>query len=381
MTYTPPTPSAGCGTLGTQQLLGTGSRPAVAATANGWVVAWQGGSQVKWATIGPTGKPSGSGQPVGSQAGQQSLPAIAAVSPSGGFAVTWIAPNSAGASAVFAQRFDATQSAVAGDQTASVNNLTTGAETSPSIAFATAAGGAYVVAWVDAASPNQVRARLLTATSGSLGDGTGYLLNTIDGTSNEFLVSITAGRARANPAVVVGGSVVGSSGPYIAFGWRTSRAPVCSPRPASSVEGSLPDSVKAPRARRWSRIGADLRADARQRGAPGVEHPKRPAMPEAGGSMRKKPEILHFETPDDARNFLGQLAADLIDQLQSIAHDEDDATKLDRASATVRKTAPEVTALVALSLFATVRDHEEKIATYDGLLRKLVAGPAGEAKA
>ncbi len=213
VTYTPPTPPQGCGTLGTQQLLGSGSSPAIAATSSGWVVAWQSGADVKWQSLRADGSPIGAAQLVGSHSGQQSLPAVA-TSSDGSFAVAWSAPASSGTSAIFAQRFDATQSPLAGDQTSPVNNLTAGAETSPAVAYTAAAGGAYVVAWVDSASPNQVRARLLASAGGSLGDGSGYLFNTIDGQINEFPVSTTAGRARANPTVVVGGS-----GPTIAFGW------------------------------------------------------------------------------------------------------------------------------------------------------------------
>jgi hypothetical protein len=92
-------------------------------------------------------------------------------------------------------------------------------------------------------------------------------------------------------------------------------------------------------------------------------------------------DILHLEKPDDASRFLGQLAEDVIDQLQSIAHDEDDATKLDRATAIVRKAPPQVMALVALGLFATVREYEEAIEASNSLLRKLVAGAVNDAGA
>jgi hypothetical protein len=225
--YTPLTPPAsGCGTVGTQVVIGSGSAPVVAASPMGWLVAWQDGSTVKWTAIGSSGMPAGAGQAVGSQSGQQGLPAIAASSTDGGFAVAWTAPTSTSTSAIFAQRFSATQMPIAGDQTSPVNNLTMGPETSPAIAYTSAAGGSYVVAWVDSGSPNQVRGRLLTESSGSLGDGSGYLFNTIDGQINEFPVSATPGRARANPTVVVGGT-----GPNIAFGWEDQSAPAGSDQP------------------------------------------------------------------------------------------------------------------------------------------------------
>jgi hypothetical protein len=212
VTYTPPASGSGCGTLGTEQVIGSGSAPALAATPIGWVVAWQNGSNVQWQAIGATGAPTGTAANVGTQS-SQSLPAIAAGT-DGGFAIAWVSPNSAGTNAIFAQRFSATQMPIAGDQTSQVNNLTMGAETTPAMAYTSAAGSAYVVAWVDAGSPNQVRARFLEETGGSLGDGSGYLFNTIDGQIDEFLVSVTPGRLRENPTVAVGGS-----GPYIAFGW------------------------------------------------------------------------------------------------------------------------------------------------------------------
>jgi hypothetical protein len=210
VTYTPGG-SPGCGTLGTQALIGSGSNPGVAPTPKGWVVAWQGESDVEWRTIGTSGAPSGAEQAVGSNQGQ--LPAIAALV-DGSFAITWTANASGGTPAIFAQRYSAAGVAVMGDQTAPVNNLTAAAETAPAIASTTAAGNSYVVAWVDAASPFQVRARLLAGAGGSLGDGSGYLFNTVDGQINEFPVSIATGRTRKNPTVVVGGA-----GPYIAFGW------------------------------------------------------------------------------------------------------------------------------------------------------------------
>jgi hypothetical protein len=89
--------------------------------------------------------------------------------------------------------------------------------------------------------------------------------------------------------------------------------------------------------------------------------------------MRKsKPNTVDLESPDGLRDFLGNLSNDLIDRLQSIAHDEDDGTKLERATAIVRDAPPAVMALVALSLFATVREHEETIEASNSLLRKIV---------
>ena len=85
-----------------------------------------------------------------------------------------------------------------------------------------------------------------------------------------------------------------------------------------------------------------------------------------------KPDAVDLEGPDGARDLVGGLANDLIDRLQSIADDEDEETKLDRATAIVRDTPPAVMALVALSLFATVREYGETIEATNGLLRKLV---------
>jgi hypothetical protein len=44
-----------------------------------------------------------------------------------------------------------------------------------------------------------------------------YLANTIDGTTNEFLVSSSGSHARTTPTIAVGGG--SGTTPYVAFGW------------------------------------------------------------------------------------------------------------------------------------------------------------------
>lgn len=222
VTYTPMTSSSGCGALGVQQAISTGSsssQPVVAGTPTGWVVAWTSGSDVKWRVLDMTGMPTAAEQPAGPHTGPQDHPAIAALG-DGSFGVAWSDHSVPNATAIYAQRFLAGKTPITGDQAAKVNNLVAGNEVTPVMASTSAAGGAYVVAWVDSGAPNHVRARLLSGANGSLGDGSGYLFNTVTGLADEFQVSLAAGRTRANPTVVVGGS-----GPYVGFGWEDSSTP------------------------------------------------------------------------------------------------------------------------------------------------------------
>ncbi len=206
-TYTPN--GAACGALGAEQEISTGSsnsHAVVAPSMLGWVVAWQNGSVVDWRAIAQDGTPTG-GARTTSTSGAQVHPSIASLG-DGSFAITWSDLTN-----VFAQRYDAMGKALGTDAQAQING-TTNNETTPVIASTSAAGGAYVIAWVDGNSPNQVRARFVSGASGSIADGTAFLFNTVDGQATEFQVSGASNHPRANPSVVVGGA-----SPYIAFAW------------------------------------------------------------------------------------------------------------------------------------------------------------------
>jgi len=191
-------------TLGNQNDLSTGNGNkgvSVAATTTGWVAVWQSGTGIKLRVVNEDGTPQGSEQTVNEGGTATERPRVASL-PDGRFAVTWSAGGD-----VFVQRYDTKGAKVSGDQTTAVNDVVKdGEQVTPSIASTTAAGGSYVVAWLDA-STSHVRGRML-------GGSAGFLFNNVNGQSTEFQVSRTEGRTRANPAVASGGS-----GPFVAIGW------------------------------------------------------------------------------------------------------------------------------------------------------------------
>jgi hypothetical protein len=196
----------GGGPLGAQRDLSTGStnkRPVVTSNGTGWVAVWESGADVKVRSIGADGAPIGVEQTVNdaSHSGNQSHPSVAGL-PDGRFAVTW-----AGNSDIFAQRYGANTMAIAGDQSAKINNVVAdGDQNSPVIAASTAVGGSFVAAWTDAPT-GHIRARLLGGTGG-------FLFNNVDAQNGEFQASVADGRTRANPTAVVGGA-----GAAVAIGW------------------------------------------------------------------------------------------------------------------------------------------------------------------
>jgi hypothetical protein len=72
------------------------------------------------------------------------------------------------------------------------------------------------------------------------------------------------------------------------------------------------------------------------------------------------------------------LADELSEKLYAIAKDADDETKLERATDLLEKTPRGITALVALAMVKTVLEYEDKIKTYNSLLRKLMHGAGGD---
>lgn len=198
------TPSAGTYTLGNTNDIGTGTGnvgPQVASTGNGWVVVWTSGTGIKLRAINADGTPSGTELTV-NESGAGAEGARVAALPDGRFAVVWSAGGD-----VFVQRYDAKGQPIAGDQAQPVNDVvTTGEQTQPAIAATPAAGGSYVVAWLDA-DTGHIRARFL-------GGSSGFLFNNVDGQATEFQASREDGRTRAQPAVAAGGS-----GPFVAIGW------------------------------------------------------------------------------------------------------------------------------------------------------------------
>lgn len=196
------------GVLGATQTLSDtpgSSAGVIASNGSGWVAVWQAGSDVKYRTIGADGTPLSAPVKVndGTHSGQQAHPWVAGL-PDGRFAIVW---NDRTSQDIFLQRYSASGTAVAGDQSSALNNVVTdGDQNAPTIAACAPGGGSFVTAWADGAS-GHIRARFA-------GGSSGFLFNNVDGQADEFQASLTDGHARQNPAAVVGGS-----GPFVAIGW------------------------------------------------------------------------------------------------------------------------------------------------------------------
>lgn len=197
-TLTPPS------TLGSQIAISTGNanaQPSVAQTGDDFVIVWKSGTGIRFRKVNDAGVPQGADAAVSEGGGGFDRPRVASLS-DGRFAVAWIADGR-----VFVQRFDAKGAKIAGDQAQPIDDGgDAGGQTGVAIAATPAAGGSYVVAWIDGAT-SHARARFLGGT-------TGFLFNNVDGQSLSFQASSTEGRTRANAAVAAGGS-----GPFVAIGW------------------------------------------------------------------------------------------------------------------------------------------------------------------
>ena len=190
-------------TKDTQKSLGTGKSPVVVGTSTGWLMAYQGGSDIKLLPIDATGNP-GAEVKVNdaSHSGTQEHPGVAVLQ-DGKVAVVWTDTGAQGGAGIFVQRFSSDLKPVANDQAVRINDLTLGAQATPAIA---AGSNFFVAAWVDTTS-GHVRGRLLDGT-------TGFLFNAVNGQSSDFQASVTDGHTRTSPAVVVGGAA-----PYVTIGW------------------------------------------------------------------------------------------------------------------------------------------------------------------
>lgn len=196
--------------LGAEQLVGNGTRPSVAGTANGWVVAWQGGADVKLRALDASGA-GGTEVKVNdaTHSGNQDTPSVAVLS-TGAVGVLW---HDSGNGGIFVQRYGAVPALapVAGDQGKRVNDLTPNDPSDePALVAGNGAGGAFfAAAWVHRTS-GHVHARFLDGAGG-------FLFNPVDGQTSEFQATRTepsTSDARQNPAIAVGGSA-----PYVAIGW------------------------------------------------------------------------------------------------------------------------------------------------------------------
>ncbi len=190
-------------TLGGQNdiSIGAGNRSvSIASTPTGWVAAWQSESGIRLRSLTDDGTPQGAEQGV-NQGGVPQRPRIASLA-DGRFAIAWSAGGD-----VFVQRYDARGTKAPGDQASPINDVVTaGSQSQVTIAGVPAAGGAYVVAWVDGGT-GHVRGRML-------GGSSGFLFNHVNGQATEFQVSREDGRVRATPVVAAGGA-----SPFVAIGW------------------------------------------------------------------------------------------------------------------------------------------------------------------
>lgn len=202
-TLTPPA------SFGSQNDISTGNanaQPSVATTSSGFVTVWKSGTGIRFRALNEDGTPQGTDAAVSEGGSDFDRPRVASL-PDGRFAVAWSAGGD-----VFVQRFDAKGAKIAGDQDRPINDqLVDGDQVGAVIAATPAAGGSYVVAWLDKAS-GHVRARFL-------GGSSGFLFNNVNGQSTEFQASRVEGRSRTNPAVAVGGA-----GPFVAIGWEDTGA-------------------------------------------------------------------------------------------------------------------------------------------------------------
>lgn len=225
-TYTPSGTGACSSTLGAQTLLSSSASnthasvvgvPSVVSGSPGWVVAWESGGEVVIRAIGQDGTPVPNRPTV--TLGLGTAPTAAAVPGTSNYAVAWANALPNESSAIFAWRFGA--GSVGIDMAPfQISQSSNGNELTPFVAGSPAAGGSYVITWVDQGGNQEVRARLLAQgaideKSPDAGGPPTFLSNAIDGTTGEFVVSDTAMRTRVSPTVTVEGASPG----YMAFGW------------------------------------------------------------------------------------------------------------------------------------------------------------------
>lgn len=183
--------------------IATGSAPKVAGNASGWVVVYEGsgagdGDGIFKRVIGLDGKPGPEVLVNGDAGGPQVQPDIA-MTDGGAHAVVW---QSGGE--IFLQRYGADGTAVKGDQDAALDTDIQGGHAMPAVGAPATGGGFFAAAWEN--GDGSVSGRFM-------GEASGFLFNSIDGTSGSFLAShpgITGLRHR--PAVAVS--------TYVAFGWQ-----------------------------------------------------------------------------------------------------------------------------------------------------------------
>ena len=128
--------------LGTENVITAGAgneNVRLAGTPSGWLAVWDDGTQIKMRSISGDGTPSGPEIRVSdpTHTGTQEHPGVAVLA-DGRSAIVWADHGTAQGADIFVQRYDANLVAVAGDQTAAINDVVTaGDQVSPAIAGTT----------------------------------------------------------------------------------------------------------------------------------------------------------------------------------------------------------------------------------------------------
>ncbi len=183
--------------------IASGSVPKVAGNASGWVVVYEGsgagdGDGVFKRVIGLDGKPGPEVLVNGDTGGPQVQPDVA-MTDGGAHAVVW---QSGGE--IFFQRYGADGMAVKGDQDAALGTDKPGAHAMPSISAPATGGGFFAAAWEN--DDGSISGRFM-------GEKSGFLFNSVDGTSGSFLASHPGiAGLRHRPVVAVS--------TFVAFGWQ-----------------------------------------------------------------------------------------------------------------------------------------------------------------
>ena len=154
---------------------GDGTRVVVARRSGGWVVAWESGRAIRLRVVGEDGTPSGGELTLDGDA-PRAYPSLAALE-DGRFALSYLEGESP--ARVLVQRYDADGRRTGEAVTVSEKDAEC---TSPTLAGAPNAGGAYAVVWLERTA---VRARWL-------GGDRGFLLGPISGLEDPFDVSRSA---------------------------------------------------------------------------------------------------------------------------------------------------------------------------------------------
>lgn len=187
--------SISTGSLGPQRSYaetGDVNTPKIVAWRDGWVLVWESSGSIRLRLLAADGTPRGTDVRVNASTltAASSKPDVASLS-DGRFVVVW---ESGGA--VWSQRYGANGGAEADNQLAPLHENRTGTRSDVHVSAGQGSTPFFMATWV---KDNGIEGRLLSPTSG-------YLLNSVDGTDNEFAVVQPDATARRMPMSATGGS-------------------------------------------------------------------------------------------------------------------------------------------------------------------------------